>query len=90
LIFINLIKYKEPLTKEIADKLDSTRKKLEARGIKFLGVYVTLGSYDAVVIIDAPDVKEAFKSAFARQEVLHTDTLVALTREEASKLLSSN
>jgi uncharacterized protein with GYD domain len=76
------------LTKQVANRLDSIRKKLESRGVKFLGIYLTLGSYDAVVIIDAPDVKDAFKSSFARQEILQIETLVALTREEASKLLN--
>ena len=87
MIFINLVKFRKPFSRDVTEKLDAMRSEAEKRGIKFLGIYLTLGRYDAVVVIDAPTIEDAFKASIARQEIMSTETLVGLSREEALKKL---
>ena len=63
-------------------KLDDTEK----QGINFQ-VYWTLGRYDAVAIIEAPTEKDAMKMLLGFQGIVETETMVAVPREEAIKLL---
>lgn len=67
-----------------ADKLFEQMKK---EGTKILGMYWTLGRYDAIVIVEGKDEKTAMKSLIRFGEIASTETLVAVTREEALKLL---
>ena len=50
-------------------------------------MYWTLGRYDGVVIFDAPTEKVAMKFAIMMAEDVRTETMVAIPREEALKLL---
>jgi uncharacterized protein with GYD domain len=89
LIFITLSKWKKTPSKENMKRLDQatkTFKELEKQGIK-MRVYWTLGRYDGVTIIEAPTEKDAMKALFLFQDVVETETLVAVPREEALKLL---
>jgi uncharacterized protein with GYD domain len=89
LIFITLSKWKQAPSKERMKRLDQateTFKELEKQGIK-MQVYWTLGSYDGVTIIEAPTEKDAMKALLLFQDVVATETLVAVPREEALKLL---
>ena len=56
-------------------------------GIKIIGTYWTLGKYDAVWIYEAPNEKEAMRLGINVGDITQTETLVALTREEATELL---
>ena len=60
---------------------------LEKKGIKILGFYWTLGRYDTVVIFEAPTEKDAMKLAISVKEDADTETMVAIPRQEALKLL---
>ena len=87
MIFISLFKFRQKPTKEnIAEssKLFEIEKK---EGIKYLGIYYTLGRYDSVAIFEAPDEKIAMKAFIRRGEHLATETLVAVPAEEARKLV---
>ena len=89
LIFITLSKWKQAPSKALQARLDQATKMfqdLEKQGIK-MRVYWTLGSYDGVTIIEAPTEKEAMKALLRFQDVVDTETLVAVPREEALKLL---
>lgn len=89
MIFITLSKWKKTPSKENMKRLDQatkTFKGLEKQGIK-MRVYWTLGRYDGVTIIEAPTEKDAMKVLFLFQDVVETETLVAVPREEALKLL---
>jgi uncharacterized protein with GYD domain len=89
LIFITLSKWKQTPSKENMKRLDQatkTFKELEKQGIK-MRVYWTLGRYDGVTIVEAPNEKDAMKALFLFQDVVETETLVAVPREEALKLL---
>jgi uncharacterized protein with GYD domain len=85
--FIALVKFKKKPTKEnIAESL----KRLETEGkegIKYHGIYWTLGRYDAVALFEAPNEKVAMKMAIGRAEDLAMETLVAVPAEEARKLV---
>ncbi len=63
-----------------------TMQELEKQGIK-MRVYWTLGRYDAVSIMEAPTEKDAMKILLPLQDVVDTETMVAVPREEAIKLL---
>jgi len=88
MIFITLSKWKQTPTKEhpAIQKFTETLKELEKQGIK-MKVYWTLGSYDGVTITEAPSEKDLMKLLIPLQDVVETETLVAVPREEAIKLL---
>jgi uncharacterized protein with GYD domain len=56
-------------------------------GIKILNIYWTLGRYDGIVIFEAKTEKDAMKFAIGMAEDAKTETMVAVPREEALKLL---
>jgi uncharacterized protein with GYD domain len=87
MIFISLIKFRQKLTKEMIDENKKLIEKGKKEGVKFLGMYYTLGRYDAVDIMEAPDEKTAMKVAMASGEHITTETLVAVPAEEARKLV---
>jgi uncharacterized protein with GYD domain len=88
MIFITLSKWKKAPSKE-KDRVEKASKvfeELEKQGIK-IRIYWTLGSYDAISIIEAPSEKEAMKVLLGFQDIVETNTLVAVPREEALALL---
>lgn len=91
MIFITLVKFRKKMTKEYAATTDKLFAALAKEGTKVIGGYWTLGRYDAVVISDGPDkgaVERAMRTAMVVSEYAATETLVALKREDAVKLLS--
>ena len=87
MIFISLSKMKKKPTKEMTDEGTKMIDELQKKGIKILGFYWTLGRYDGVVIFEAPSEKDAMKLAIAVSEDVTFETMVAIPREEALKLL---
>ncbi|MCZ2808100.1 MAG: GYD domain-containing protein [Candidatus Bathyarchaeota archaeon] len=87
-IFITLTKWKLKPTKEhqAVQQFSQTLKELEKQGIK-MQVYWTLGRYDAVTITEAPSEKDVMKILLPLVDVVDTETLVAIPREDAIKLL---
>jgi uncharacterized protein with GYD domain len=87
LIFVSLAKFrKTPDKKEIGD----TAKMIadwKNKGINILNWFWTLGRYDAVVVFEAESEKEAMKMSIEISEWVASETLVAIPREEAVKLL---
>ena len=86
MIFIVLIKWKQAPKKEIVDKATKSLEELGKQGIK-MQVYWTMGRYDAVTIMEAPNEKAATKTLLRFQDIIDTETMVAIPREEAVKLL---
>ena len=89
MFFISLSKWKQPPTTEMRAQMDQATKKLEEiakQGIK-VSVYWTLGRYDVVSIIEARSEKDAMKILLGFQHIIDTETMVAVPREEAIKLL---
>ena len=60
---------------------------LETRGGNLLQAYWTFGRYDAVVILEAPNEKTALKALMRGGDHLSIETLLAIPRAEAVKLL---
>ena len=89
MFFIVLTKWKQAPKKEdraMMDEFTKTLEEQEKQGIKMY-IYWTLGRYDAVSIIEAPTEKDAAKIILTWQDVVDTETMVAISREEGIKLL---
>jgi uncharacterized protein with GYD domain len=56
-------------------------------GINNLGTYWMFARYDAVRIFEAPDEKTAMKGLMMAPDRVVTETLVAMRREDAQRLL---
>jgi len=86
MIFISLFKFRQkPTKKGIAENLKLIEQESK-EGVKYLGIYYTLGRYDAVSIMEAPDEKVAMKSSMRRGWAA-IETLVAVPAVEARKLV---
>jgi len=57
------------------------------RGMKLLGFYWTLGRYDTILIVEASNEKEIMKLSIEAADMVTTETMVAIARDEATKLL---
>ncbi len=85
--FIQLVKIKRMVSRDlIAENLKQIEAE-EKAGVRTLSVYWTLGPYDAIVTIEAPDEKAAMKTALVRGDWAETATLVAIPATEARKLV---
>ncbi len=84
MIIITLAKFRRKPTKEDLPKLPQF---IQGTGGKILSAYWTLGRYDAVVTVEAADEKAAMKSLLQFGDFVATETLVAIPRDEAIKLL---
>lgn len=87
MIFISLSRFRKKPTKEMLDEMQKRMEKSKEQGTKFHGVYWTLGRYDAVAIYESPDEKGAMKGAINISDLVSTETMVAVPREEAMKLV---
>ncbi len=85
MMFITLIKFRKK-AKDVVETGNKVMQNLPA-GVKIIGTYWTLGRFDSVWIYEAPSEKEAIKLGISVGEVAQTQTLVALPRAEALKLL---
>ena len=74
--------------KELVEQATKVIDELKNKGIKIIGWYWTLGRYDVAVIFEAANEKEALKTSLAVADFVASETLVAIPREEAIKLLS--
>jgi uncharacterized protein with GYD domain len=72
--------------KEIAEQATKVLENIEKQGIK-MSVYWTLGRYDGVAITEAPTEKDAMKVILSFQNLINTETMVAVPRNEAIELL---
>jgi uncharacterized protein with GYD domain len=81
MIFVVLYKFRRKLTKDDIAKANKV-----FSGVKTIGVWWTLGRFDAVRIFEARDEKDAMRLNLAL-EGASSETLVAVDRAEAVKLL---
>lgn len=82
MLFIRLIKLKSPYGKVQKAWFDKKHKEALEWAVKFHHTYFTLGKYDAVSIIEAPDEKSAMKYAMATADEAESATLVAIPKDE--------
>ncbi len=87
MIFISLGKMRKKPGKETAEQGTKIIDELKNKGIKIIGWYWTLGRYDTAIIFEAANEREALKTSLAVADFVTTETLVAIPREEAIKLV---
>ena len=87
MIFITLWRFRQKATKEMLAESVRLAEQLPREGIKIIDNYWTLGSCDLVTVSEAKDEK-AFMNALLRYgDIFSTETMVALSREDALKLV---
>ena len=91
--FISLVKYTSKGVENIKNspsRLDAVKKLCESMGAKVDGFYLTMGRYDIVLIVDAPNRETAAKILLttASRGSVSTETLTAFTEEEYRTIVS--
>lgn len=86
-IFVSLAKWPKKPSRDMIAEMDKSWERLKKDGGNLLHAYWTFGRYDAVVILEAPDEKTALKTLMRGGDYLNTETLLAIPRAEALKLL---
>ncbi len=84
MLFIALAKFKQELTEEVVAKNLKDIETDTEGGVRYLGIYWTLGRYDTVVLFEAPNEKAAMEMALRRLDRMEIETLVALPADAAS------
>jgi len=87
MIFVVLSRFRRKPTKDMLNQSSKLAEQMTKEGIKLLGLYWTLGRYDSVAIMEGPDEKAAMKAVLRWGDLESTETLVAVSREEAIKLV---
>ena len=85
MIFVSLNRFRGKPTKE---NIERTNKVLASEPkVKVLAFYWTFGRYDSILILKAPNEKTVMKILMQVRDYAATETMVAIPREEAIKLL---
>ncbi len=87
MIFVGLAKFRKPPDKKDIGDTTKIIEDWKKKGVNILNWYWTLGRYDTVVVFETKSEKEAMKMSIALSEWVATETLVAIPREEAVKLV---
>ncbi len=76
--------------KDSPDRIDAAREQLAALNVEIKEFYLTMGEYDIVTVVEAPDNKTAVKALIALgvQGNITTTTLAALTEHEFRTLIA--
>lgn len=90
LTFIGLLRYTPEGAMRIKDRWaqgnpnEEARKAVEAMGCELKASYLTMGRYDMVVIVEAPDDEAMARLAMATgmRGTFHTETMRAFTESE--------
>jgi uncharacterized protein with GYD domain len=86
-VYINLVKWTDQgirNIKEAPQRIDAFKKAIQAAGGKLTGFYVTMGKYDIVTVVDAPN-DEAMANIILTTESkgsVRTQTLKASTEDQ--------
>ena len=92
--YIILAKMTEQGIKDIKNSpagIEAARKATEAAGGRWLGWYLTMGRYDVVVIVEAPNVEAVATNMLAIGSLgnVSTETLRAFTEEEFKGIVAN-
>ena len=70
--------------KDTVDRYDAAQQQFEQLGVRFEDVYWTLGEYDIVTVLEAPDDETATAALLAvgSQGNIRTNTMRAFSRDE--------
>ncbi len=87
MLFVTLHKWKKKPTKETLELAKKIFMQEAKDGGKTIAQYWTLGRYDIVSVFEAPDEKTAMKGLIRGGDLMTSETLVAVPREEAIELV---
>jgi len=87
MIFITFWNFRQKATKEMLAVSVKLAEQLPKEGINIIGNYWTLGKCDLVTVAEAKDEKTFMKALLRYGDIFSTETLVALSREDAIKLV---
>ena len=92
--FVSLITYTDEGMKSIHDspkRLSLAKRYLKDLGGRLRQFYLTVGSYDAVIIYDLPDEESAakFLLSVGRQRKISTQTMMAFSEKDYRRIISS-
>jgi uncharacterized protein with GYD domain len=87
MLFVTLAKFRRKPTKADLAETDKLFAAQAKAGVKTIGIYWTFGRYDSVRIFEAPDEKTALKGLTKAPDFVMTETMLAIPRSEAEKLL---
>ena len=90
--YISLVRYTQQGMQNIKDapaRLDATKQAAQSLGIQIKGWYLTMGQYDLVTIVEAPDDETVAKIALTvgMRGNVRTETLRAFTEEETRRII---
>jgi uncharacterized protein with GYD domain len=83
--FVTLLKFRKKLTKADLAEEDRLETQFVKRGLKVKSDFYTLGRYDNVMVVEAPDVKTVMDFFLAQAHIVTTETLTAVSKKEARK-----
>jgi uncharacterized protein with GYD domain len=91
-VYVTLLKWTDQgrtKTKDLAARYADGQQRIKGAGGKEIGTYVTMGQYDMVSIVEAPDDETIAKIALeiAGRGNAITETLRGFTLDEVSKLV---
>ena len=92
--YITLLRYTQQGIEKMKDspaRLEKARKAMKAGGGEMKAFYLTMGQYDAVCIVEAPNDEAYTKTmlSIASAGAVRTETLRAFTEEEYRKIIAS-
>jgi len=87
MIFITMWKFRKKATKEMLAVSVKLAEQLSEEDINILGNYWTLGKCDLITIAEAREEIVYMKALLRYGDVFSTETLVALSRDDAIKLV---
>jgi len=87
MIFIVLGKWRKKPTKEVIAQMSKLFEQMAKEGVTFVKQYWTLGRYDVASVAEGKDEKAVMKALIRFGDWLSTETLIAVPREEAIKLV---
>lgn len=90
--YVTLIRWTDQGRREvasIADRIDAVNKRVEQAGGKMIGNFVTMGRFDQVAIVEAPNDETAGKLALmvAERGNAVTETLRGFSTDEVRKMM---
>jgi uncharacterized protein with GYD domain len=92
--YIALLRYTQKgieTVKDAPSRTEAAKKMFAAAGATLKSVYVTMGRFDAVAIVEAPDDATVAKLALGggSQGYVRTETMRAFTEDEYRKIVAS-
>lgn len=91
-VYVTLIRWTDQgrtAAKSLPDRVAEVNKRIEAAGAKMIGNWVTMGRFDQVAVIEAPDDETVASLAIevAGRGNAITETLRGFTMDEVRKLI---